>query len=942
MKNGCYFSTCIGILITLLAFRIAGDELPDLVPMPKKYQATGKIFTISDQPIFIAGNNRQCEIAASEITKQVEYLGGKPSTIKTASGIDEKGIYILPCTDPLAKQLLKKHSLEITPEKPGSQGYVIETYTDKVLVIGSDNIGTLYGAMTLRQMMEVGADNKVIIKSAKVHDYPDYRFRSNMSFRRGIEYWATGEKDKREAYKQAMTWFMRFKINLVNDYRNIHNDLRNISEDNRKFIKEINAFAVERGIYPILWSFTNVVNTYADKEKEYENWDCISVLNGKHCFCWSRDELAQKKINRTVDFCKEMNFRILCLHSVDGGGVKDPELWSKRCKQCRARWKDDERWKATVHQINMWADAIKKRDPGLIFSFVPYLYAASLAYYETCSTRVDRPTWKMNVIDYWKNINAHLDPICIPQTWMSTPEPMKKFREYFQGRPIVVFGHSTRVGGYFGTWHRFNKTNYSGNPKDMFFLQGGFDRFERWMNLICDAEFCWNTNAPGSENFTGLYYDIENEHTKPEVIVNEWLPRACRAFYGQKVGKRIVPLYQAGVQNNFIMNPGVTLRYANKYRRMPLGALDPLAKNQKGLGKTAAADVEDSLERREAQIVAVKKAQAALDAAYPFIDTLDKYQRKSFMYFYKRMPFWYLTARVRYTLFKAGKFLREGKHVEAAKILEQGLKDYEKDYVIASKVLEQTKKEPDLNRWGLFVRGDIKPTPQELKKLLEEKLASAKITLKPRRPGKFIKVGIFNGFGKAGTVEFFKGFKNVKTEVIKSLSLAVLDRFDCIIMLQSMTMNDKGDYFNNLRRYVIEGGGGVLFQHDMCGFERFVFGKKTPFPEICPYATGKKNSDGVTIEKEHQVIMKTPKGQQVKYMYYDHIMPKAGDDGQVIAVDKDGDPVIVIGTIGHGKVVFDGTVNLDKAKGDIHLQNLNALIAQGAVEWFTGVKLLKN
>ena len=76
-------------------------------------------------------------------------------------------------------------------------------------------------------------------------------------------------------------------------------------------------------------------------------------------------------------------------------------------------------------------------------------------------------------------------------------------------------------------------------------------------------------------------------------------------------------------------------------------------------------------------------------------------------------------------------------------------------------------------------------------------------------------------------------------------------------------------------------------------------------------------------------------------MYYDHLYPAPGEAGTVIAVDGEGQPVVVVGKAGSGKVVFDGNVNLSAHGKDELLAGLNAAIAQGAVEWFTGIKLVR-
>ena len=74
-------------------------------------------------------------------------------------------------------------------------------------------------------------------------------------------------------------------------------------------------------------------------------------------------------------------------------------------------------------------------------------------------------------------------------------------------------------------------------------------------------------------------------------------------------------------------------------------------------------------------------------------------------------------------------------------------------------------------------------------------------------------------------------------------------------------------------------------------------------------------------------------------MYYDHITPRVGSKGVVLAADDTGAPVVVAGEAGKGKVVFDGNVNIDNQDKPAVLAGFNAVLARGAVEWFTGIKL---
>jgi len=303
------------------------------------------------------------------------------------------------------------------------------------------------------------------------------------------------------------------------------------------------------------------------------------------------------------------------------------------------------------------------------------------------------------------------------------------------------------------------------------------------------------------------------------------------------------------------------------------------------------------------------------------------------------MPLWHMIASARHAVYQADDLMHAGRTQEVAPLLEKALQTLEANRRRADQVLADTKTEPDLTPFPPTdaKRGDVKPSAAELEKMIRDRLADVRLVLKPRRPGEFIRVGIHKGLGQAGTLAFFEQFKNVKAEIIETLSLTNLDRFDCVFLLQTTSISES-DVMNNVRRYVLEGGGGVVFQHDLCGFQRSPFGATTPFPEICKSAPDRRDAPEVKIAKEHFALPGLKKGEKVRHMYYDHMILAPGDKGVVLAEDE-GRPVVVAGAAGAGKVIFDGNVNLTERNMDEPLTLFNAVLARGAVEWMTGVRL---
>jgi hypothetical protein len=170
-----------------MAGSLCAAAVPDMVPMPKRYRQTEGLFVLDGKPIFIQKDDRQGEIAADQINRRILELGGRPGEIKSVSDVAAAGIYVLPVTSSAASRLIETLDLAITADDPGPQGYVIETRPDRLIIVGSDSVGSLYGAMTLRQMMLRQAGGGVSIAAAQVYDKPDYHFRGAVGFERGLQ-----------------------------------------------------------------------------------------------------------------------------------------------------------------------------------------------------------------------------------------------------------------------------------------------------------------------------------------------------------------------------------------------------------------------------------------------------------------------------------------------------------------------------------------------------------------------------------------------------------------------------------------------------------------------------------------------------------------------------------------------------------------------------------
>jgi len=130
----------------------------------------------------VAAAGERAQIGAEEINERIRSLGGEPLPVVPleASLPAGKLIVIAPCT---AKGLVLPPSAgKVTPTDPGVQGYIIEPTGSganlRLFLVGSDTLGTLYAAVTTRQLID-RRGGELVLQPARVRDWPDYKYRCN-------------------------------------------------------------------------------------------------------------------------------------------------------------------------------------------------------------------------------------------------------------------------------------------------------------------------------------------------------------------------------------------------------------------------------------------------------------------------------------------------------------------------------------------------------------------------------------------------------------------------------------------------------------------------------------------------------------------------------------------------------------------------------------------
>lgn len=898
------------LLLSLAGVCFSVFGAPVFCPEVKEYKPGTGVSDVQGAPIYHEAQ-RQCEIAASEIP-----CGGK--ICKGFSDVSSPGIYIATAASPEGKQLIRSFEVDVPKKK---QGYVIAVKDGRVAIVGFDPIGALYGAVTLRQMIEDGK-----IANAVVRDYPDILYRGSMSFGRGIGKLNRGERGV-AGFKAGIDMLLRHKMNLISDYHGV-----TFASSKGVFarIAECNRYAEERGFYCNLYPHTALwtrENRPADVTPE--NWKCVADLRrwGDNYHCWADDEQTRAAAERYAELVKKMgiNRPLLVIHPVDGGFLTDPEMWSRRCSKCRERWKDNERWKASVRQLEIWNEVLKKHFPeGLIGSCV-YPYKIGLLR-QPEDQRDD--IFRQNVTDYWKNLSDGLDRNFFFSSWITSPVLLKPYRDLIGSRPLHFSDTYPQSAGIFSTYHRFAGNAYEADSENIFATRST-DIWGCWESMLLAAEHTWNKDAPGSE-FYGIdtvYYDGLKDHIGPEVIMEKTLPRICHTFWGKELAPYMTKIMASGLTPKYIAKPGETVLFWDKVRRDSL--YDPNVKGS-SIFKNKLAPIIDSPELMLKQVEAAELVVKQLKEAEKHLTGTDRFKRKYFMYFAKYAPFWLAAARAQYNIRMAGKLLGAGKNKEAADFLSNADKELKADYDAAEQNWERLKNEPDTESAGKKIAWAL--DRKIMQKRLDDALESAKVVLEPRRIGRFIKIGITNGKSAKGTKEYFDGFSNVRATIIDGISIKELDKYDCIFCTSNSY--EKDSFFRDIAAYVNQGGGGVFLEGPLCGHERF--DTRTPFPNIVKTSPQR-------VDNFQRQLQRTD-GKTGQSMYVDYFTLVPGPEGETLVKSLSGEPVIVRGKSGAGKVVFCGTFNIEAQRdgffsAETKLFGINAEIAKEAVEYFTGLKL---
>ncbi len=596
------------MLITLIfpsAMEAAGGDEPgkgpDIIPLPKMLELTGKRFVLWDlnkpkATIVLDKNDPKALLAAEEINDRIKIMGGRPLPTGAHASTSTAGNRII-LGDPQTKELrgiLNEQEIKDISSK-GEQAYAIrfckgEEGGEAVFLSGVGWQGLLHASSTFRLLIK--REGAIIFaEEAQVTDWPDFKYRALPVWPLPASY---------DEFKKYVDWAFHYKFNRIYTYttRRIVPDGFNLpTKEERHYLKRINNYARERGViinYALNWAVGTVSS--GENNTDYEG----TVTFNNHYYTWSDDTLLKKRAAEIAQFAKETEAESLHFHCIDGY----EEGWDERGKNDRARFGND-RALADANVINIFTREIRKINPGIELQFVVYPYHVNF----DLNGNEKYKAWIKRLADLIsKDVYLAVADLSSEQTesWVRIVE-----------QPLVhcVNGNAFQWGRYFSTLPAFARTAYTaGRDRDIILNWEPIGYFSGEVMQLVAAEYAWNVDAPGSGyikedgtgkiNVTGgdLHYRQETIGGK---IIDDWgwyeatrepqetagalLLKACRLEFGEAVAP-----YMA----DFFRNNPVGWRGASLYSQVLTNAM---------AGKELEAS-RDQLKKTETALLDLKKA----------------------------------------------------------------------------------------------------------------------------------------------------------------------------------------------------------------------------------------------------------------------------------------------------------------------------------------------
>ncbi|MCF6311148.1 MAG: hypothetical protein L3J39_01735 [Verrucomicrobiales bacterium] len=580
----------VGFFICMGLGRVmAASDFDTLIPYPREIAAAGEVLELEGFQIVI-GPSVQAKLGAEEINQRVVSLGEKALQIVKLGEVLPTGNLIILITVDAAPAVKLLPEPVRAAQKSQAQAYVIRTQKNEegathLWLVGNDKQGTLYAAVTARQLIQPTQGGELSLRPANITDWPDFKKRQlgyPMSEpRRGLWYALRQQEAQgkvelaRETAKQWVErkkkhydWMLRAKINWAWSHSFLKpSQFGDKTQIAQAAFKEIHQYGLARGIRTMM-SATTAVGRFP-QDKDNPDFKQVAYHSSHYrYFCWSRLSYHEKKAKRTAQIVANAGYKGFYLHAADGGGWRNPGLWNDRCDLCKKTYGDDHA-KADAVVFGIYYREIRKLVPDCEFVTVVYPYSpeqldADLVYADVSKemgagdgARKVAQAETRKLVEFVKRLDELLPKDILVTVRESERLPFDRMRAAWGKRNFHTYFEYAYWKGwqpYFTTTPLWTRSMYYPKHDDMLFgnLSGlGWREFTE----LLGAECAWNVNRPGAKDFSEAMWKDLGIRSAPPLQRKTFADRAARFWFGSQMGPLIAPAFAENISHSFIAFP---------------------------------------------------------------------------------------------------------------------------------------------------------------------------------------------------------------------------------------------------------------------------------------------------------------------------------------------------------------------------------------------------
>lgn len=176
-------------------------------------------------------------------------------------------------------------------------------------------------------------------------------------------------------------------------------------------------------------------------------------------------------------------------------------------------------------------------------------------------------------------------------------------------------------------------------------------------------------------------------------------------------------------------------------------------------------------------------------------------------------------------------------------------------------------------------------------------------------PAPPIRIALYAGGFYEGVQESLVDVPGMRLELMEDPTRDALRDCDVLFFAAAGDVRDTTeDWRENLRLFV-ENGGGAVFTHNSVGrYPSSALGKPV-FPEICAGYGGRLvDRRTLCVSAQHSAAGDLEPARTLDHEYADHLEVNPGPHATVVLENAEGHPVMVVGRVGKGRVVYTGQI----------------------------------